>query len=94
MMTNKERVLAIGKYIATLQRDYHALRAVVEPIQISTSDGPKPFDWRSRMKLMAQQESFQEIASVPIRELQQAIAHNALDSDLIAVLHQQFLQEE
>ena len=84
-MTTEEKAFALGEYIINLQRNFHALRAVVEARGIA---------WHSLMEKTALAEPLPEIAREQLASLRQAFDASTSDFERINALHKAFLEED
>jgi hypothetical protein len=84
-MTTEEKVFALGEYVIELQRNFHALQAVMESRGLA---------WRAQMEQTARQEELREIARAQLASLRQEFDGSKSDSELINALHRAFLEED
>ncbi len=84
-MTTEEKAFALGEYVVNLQRDFHALQAVMESHGLA---------WRAQMEQTARQEDLREIAREQLASLRQVFDGSTSDSERIDALHRAFLEED
>lgn len=84
-MTIEEKAFALGEYVIDLQRNFQALRAVMESHGLA---------WRAQMEQTARQEELREIAREQLASLRQAFDGSTSDSERINALHRAFLEED
>lgn len=92
-MTDRERVLALGRYVIHLQERISTVSAILDAVKSKMPDGLNGVSWKDLEMRLLQNSGTGLIASEQLRVLQSAIGQQTLDSALIKKLHEQFLPE-
>ena len=92
-MTDRERTLALGRYVIHLQQRVSTVSAVLDAVKSRYPQGLEEVPWNDFENQLLRNSGTGLIAAEQLRVLQTAIGPQTPDSALIKKLHEQFLQE-
>jgi hypothetical protein len=92
-MTDRERTLALGRYVIHLQQRLSEVSATLDAVKSKYPQGLEGVPWNDFENQLHRDSGTRLIASEQFRVLQSAIGPQTPDSALIKKLHEQFLQE-
>jgi len=90
-MTDKEMAEGLGRYIIRTQRRMRAMESFLTEYFLATNQGAGAFPCAEKVDQIEQDESTRRVSASQLNVLLPAIAAENQGSDLIRVLHSQFL---
>jgi len=92
-MTDRERALALGRYVILLQERLSTVSAIIDAVKSKYPEGLDEVPWDDFENQLLRNSGTGLIFSEQIRALQSAFVPQTPDSALIKKLHDQFLPE-